>query len=77
MSTCKINLAKIKNRDNQPPYLRLLQSVIRNAENHRPFISYFEEILGISARRVCLRAWQGDILGDVRVYEDEIYDMKD
>ena len=58
--TVRVNMSVVKQYDSMPPYIRLVQQVIRNGEG-TPYVSSIEKDFAY------IRAWQGDILGDIRV----------
>lgn len=57
----KVDMAVVKRRDNMPPYIRLVQKTIRDAENGTPYVAYVKN--GMAE----IRSWRGNILGDVSV----------
>lgn len=57
----KVDIKKVEAYDNVPPYIRLVKSVIKNAENHKPVIAEIDDNF------VHIRTWRYDLLGDVGI----------
>lgn len=62
----KIDMSVVKKHDNIPPYIRLVNQAIKNAENGMPYVAEVDDHF------IYIRAWQFDLLGDVRVPKEAI-----
>ncbi len=59
--TVRVDVAKVRAYDNTPPYIKLVRQAIHHADGNRPYIASIDE------QYAYIRAWEFDLLGDVRV----------